>query len=180
MKRAMLCLAGMLALAAAPAVRGGEVASGPGDKQPLHGLARDMGSVKEQLDAEHHGATVQVAQQEIAAGLDRLIKRAEQPPPSPPSDPGCPGAPGADESRRPAPGNAGGGPNAPARGERMTTGDVRRGRLGEAQVSSEDGKWWHPAARRRAEIELAGLERIPERYRRLLEMYLMSVAEESK
>ena len=52
--------------------------------------------------------------------------------------------------------------------------------MAEEQHLKAPGERGRPAARKRAEIELAGLERVSELYRRLLEMYLMSAAEESK
>jgi hypothetical protein len=179
MKRTTLLLAGLAALAAAPGLAG----EGSG---ALHELAGDMAGVKAQLDAEHHGARVQVAQKDIADKLDQVIKKLQEPPP--PGHPDCPvprdgdrppGPPAAD------PGTADGKPQprrsaSPAQREALTTGDIVKSKPGTADGSASGREWWRLSARRRAELDLAASEQLPARYRRLLEMYYLSIAEEEK
>jgi hypothetical protein len=165
-----------------------EGAPDAGDKNVLHNLATEMGGVKEQLDGEHHGSTVQVAQKGISDKLDQLIKMIQeqqqqqqqsQSQGKPKEGEPKPGQP------KSGPGNKGGKPQqgkptSAATSEAMSEGSVKHGEKGSAEVSAVGGEWGNLPPKMREELELAKGEGLPERYRKLLEIYLMSIAEEEK
>jgi hypothetical protein len=158
------------------------------DKNVLHNLAKDMGGVKEQLDAEHHGSTVQVAQKGISDKLDQIIKMIQEQQQQQQQSQGQ-GKPKEGEPKpgqpKSGPGNKGGQPkqgkpSSPATSEQVSSGSVQHGEKGAAEVSSVGGKWGMLPPSKREELELAETEGLPERYRKLLEIYFMSIAEEEK
>jgi len=159
-----------------------------GDKNVLHDLAKEMGGVKEQLDGEHHGATVLVAQKGITDKLDQIIKmiqeqqqqqqqsqgkgkpkEGEKKPGQPKSGPGNQGKSGTPKQ-----------PTSPMQSEGMTSGGIQHGEKGKAEVSSVGGEWGKLPPKVREEMLLGANENLPERYKKLLEIYLMSIAEEEK
>jgi hypothetical protein len=159
-----------------------------GDQNVLHNLAKEMGGVKEQLDGEHHGSTVMVAQKGITDKLDQIIKMIQEQQQQQQQSKGE-GKPKEGEKKpgepKSGPGNKGGKPqqgkpSSPAQSEMMTSGSVQHGEKQAAEVSSVGGAWGKLPPKMREELELAKNENLPERYRRLLEIYLMSVAEEEK
>ena len=160
-----------------------------GDKNVLHNLAKDMGGVKEQLDAEHHGSTVQVAQKGISDKLDQIIKMIQDQQQQQSEGKPGEGKPKEGEKKpgqpKSGPGNKGGQPkqgkpSSPATSEMVTSGSVQHGEKQAAEVSSVGGKWGNLPPSKREELELAETEGLPERYRKLLEIYFMSIAEEEK
>ncbi|HOX07393.1 MAG TPA: HEAT repeat domain-containing protein [Planctomycetota bacterium] len=158
------------------------------DKEVLHNLAKEMGGVKNDLDREHHGSEVQVAQGKITEKLDKLIQAIQEQQQQQQQSQGKPkeGEPKPGDPKQ-GPGNKGKGkaqqndkPTEAATSEAMSSGSVKEGARQAADVSVVGGKWGNLPPRKREELELAESQGLPERYRKLLEMYFMSVAEEEK
>lgn len=157
------------------------------DENVLHELAKEMGAVKEQLEAEHHGVEVQTAESEITDKLDQIIKMIQQQQQQQQQSKGKGKGEGKKKKKKGGskPGNQGksgqgkqGGqnPSSPMQGEFMTSGSVQHGP--KAEVSGVGAVWGKlPPKVREALLQAAGSD-LPERYRRMLEIYLMGIAEE--
>ena len=153
------------------------------DKNVLHNLATEMSGVKEQLDSEHHGATVQVAQKGITDKLDQIIKmiQDQQQQQQQSQSQGKPKEGEKKEGQQKSgPGNqskqGGQNPSSPMSGEFQTSGSVQHGQ--KADVSGVGADWGKLPPKVREEMLLGKVENLPERYRKMLEIYLMSIAEE--
>ncbi len=160
-----------------------------GGENVLHELSKEMGKVKDDLEAEHHGVEIQTAEVEITKKLDKLIemiKKQQQQSSSKGKGKGKgkkkgkkkggskPGNEGKSKSGK---GKKGGqNPSSPMSGEFMTSGDVRHGE--KADISGVGADWGKLPAKVREELLQARQADLPDRYRRMLQLYLMGIAEE--
>ena len=155
------------------------------EKNVLHNLAGEMSGVKEQLDSEHHGATVQVAQKGITDKLDQIIKmiQEQQQQQQQQQQQKQQQQKQQQQKQQSGPGNqskqgkqGGQNPTSPMSGEFQTSGGVQHGQ--KADVSGVGADWGKLPPKVREEMLLGKIENLPERYRKMLEIYLMSIAEE--
>ncbi len=160
------------------------------DENVLHELAKEMSGVKDELEAEHHGVEVRVAQGEITKKLDQLIemiKKQQQQSQSQSKGKGKgkpkPGEkkPGGSKPGNQAgkkPGKQGGqNPSSPMQGEFMTSGGVQHG--DKAKLGDVGAEWGKLPPQERDKLLQAVQADLPERYRQMLEVYLRSISEES-
>ncbi len=195
MKRITLALWGVvLAGALASAGEGGAPICGEPRVNPvraLQGISTEMHKVKDRLEAEHHGARVLLTQQEILERLDEIIKEVEKqqaPPhdgkadpkrkPQPRRGPKRPSAAPNNEGE-PRPGS-GQNPSRPLEEEFLTSGSKPPAGMHKtrAELSAVGGRWGKlPAKVRRRIIQVRSAD-LPDRYRRMIELYLMAIAEE--
>ncbi len=185
-----------LLIPAALVLLGTTTPAGEGREEPnrtLKGISAQMHKVKDKLEAEHHGARVRLTQQEILKRLDELIKKieeAQQPPNDGKPDPGKEPKPQRGPKRtsanpnnqgRPQPGSAQN-PSSPMQEEFLTSGGKPPTGMHKtrAELSAVGGKWGElPAKLRRRIIQVRSAE-FPDRYRRMIEIYLMAIAEEDE
>ena len=195
MKRAALMLTAIaLSGATALAGQGGVRICGKSRVNPvraLQGISARMHKVKDKLEAEHHGARVLLAQREVLKRLDALIKEVEKqqaPPhggkpdpkkrPKPPRGPKRPSAnPSNEGDFRPSSAQN---PSRPMEDEFLTTGGKPPAGMHKdrARLSGVGGKWGELPAKVRRRIIQARSTKLPDRYRRMIELYLMAIAEE--
>jgi HEAT repeats len=160
-----------------------------GDENVLHELAQEMGAVKEKLEGEHHGAGVQTAEEEVTKKIDALIemiKKQQQKSESKGKGKGKPkkgkkkkgkgkGKPG-NEGKSGKGKKGGQNPSSPMSGEFMTSGGVNHGE--KAALGAVGADWGKLPEKERDKIIKAMSAKLPDRYKRMLRLYLMSIAEE--
>ncbi len=162
------------------------------DENILHELAKEMDKVRDELETDHHGAGVQTAEAKITDKLDKLIamiqkqqakseskgKPGKGKPKPGKKKPGKKGSkPGNEGKGKPGKGKKGGqNPTSPMQGEFMTSGGVNHG--AKADISGVGADWGKLPAKVREELLQAKEADLPDRYRKMLRIYLMGIAEE--
>ncbi len=135
-------------------------------ESPLYDLAGRMKKVAREMDGGETGKETQAAQAEIITRLDELIKKAED-----------------REGNQGGQGNRGGqprgnqAPNAPAQSSKVSPGASRVGDLRGKQRGKAGDQWGKMQDREREEVLQALKEKLPDRYRGLVEQYMKRLAE---
>ena len=135
-------------------------------ESPLYDLAGRMKKVAREMDAGETGKETQSAQAEIITRLNELIKKAED-----------------REGNQGGQGNRGGqprgnqAPNAPAQSSKLSPGSSRVGDLRGKQRGKAGDQWGKMQDREREEVLQALKEKLPDRYRGLVEQYMKRLAE---
>ena len=135
-------------------------------ESPLYDLAGRMKKVAREMDAGETGKETQSAQAEIITRLNELIKKAED-----------------REGNQGGQGNRGGqprgnqAPSAPATQSKLSPGSSRVGDLRGKQRGKAGDQWGKMKDREREEVLQALKEKLPDRYRGLVEQYMKRLAE---
>jgi hypothetical protein len=148
-----------------------------------------MTGVRDNIEAEHHGREVIVAQDGIAKKLDQLIEmiKKQQQQQQQGQGKGKPkkGKKKKGQGKGSKPGNQAGksgkqggqNPSSPMQGEFMTSGSVQHG---EKAALGEIGAQWGKLPPKERDKMLEALRaQLPPRYTRMLEVYLRSISEEA-
>ncbi len=161
------------------------------DENVLHELATDMDSVKEKLEAEHHGVEVRTAEEQVLKKIDTLIemiKKQQQKSESKGKGKGKgkkkkkkkggkKGSKPGNQGKKGGKGKQGGqNPSSPMQGEFMTSGQTQHGQ--KAELGAVGADWGKLPPKERDKIIQAMKAKLPDRYKKMLRLYLMGIAEE--
>ncbi len=166
-----------------------KVANGKPEKKEeniLHEMASEMEEIKENLEAEHHGREVVTAQEEVTKKLDQLIKQIQKQQQQQQQQQQKKQKSGKKKKKDgkkkkggSKPGNqgkkAGNNPSSPATSEFMTSGQKQHGAKGE--LGEIGAAWGNLPPKLREKMLQVSSSDLPERYRKMLEIYFMSIAE---
>jgi len=161
-----------------------------GGDNVLHELASEMDSVKGKLEAEHHGAEVQTAEGEVLKKIDALIEMIKKQQQQQQQKQGKGKGKGKKKKKKGGkkgskPGNqgksgkgkqSGQNPSSPMQREFMTSGQTQHGQ--KAELGAVGADWGKLPPKDRDKIIQAMNAKLPDRYKKMLKLYLMSIAEE--